>query len=51
MKHAEFMLINFPTFYEIKAEVLPPFGEKTRKIFMLEKNSNLLSAGDYFFPF
>ena len=46
---------ELPTFYEIKAEDLPPFGENPRKIFMLEKNSDILSAGDtewaYFFNF
>ena len=28
---------DLPTFYEIKAEDLPRFGEKTRKIFMFGK--------------
>ena len=36
---------DLPTFYEIKAEDLP-FGKKTRKIFMLGKLSDILSAGD-----
>ena len=40
------MLADLPTFYEIKAEDLPPFGKKTRKIFMLGKYSDILFAGD-----
>ena len=39
-------IADLPTFYEIKAEDLPPFGKKTQKIFMLEQDSNILSAGD-----
>ena len=37
---------DLPTFYEIKAEDLLPFGKKTWKIFMLRKYSDILSAGD-----
>ena len=37
---------DLPTFYETKAEDLPPFGKKTRKIFLLGKYSDILSAGD-----
>ena len=37
---------DLPTFYEIKAEDLPPFGKKTQMIFMLGKYSDILSAGD-----
>ena len=32
---------DLPTFYELKAEDLPPFGKKTRKIFLLEKYSDI----------
>ena len=35
-----------PTFYEIKGQNLPPYGKIMRKIFMLGKNNNILSAGD-----
>ena len=47
------MAADIPTFYEIKAEDLPPFGKKTRKIFMLGKYSNILSVDDkaHVFPF
>ena len=49
------MAADLPTFYEIKAEDLPPFGQKTRKIFMLGKYSDILSADDtelaHVFPF
>ena len=34
------------SFYEIKAEDLPPFGKKTRKIFMLRKYNDIWSAVD-----
>ena len=32
---------DLPTFYEIKAEDFPPFGKKTRKIFLLGKYSDI----------
>ena len=32
---------DLPTCYEIKAEDLPPFGKKTRKIFLLGKYSDI----------
>ena len=32
---------DLPTFFEIKAEDLPPFGKKTRKIFLLGKYSDI----------
>ena len=37
---------GLPTYYEMKAEDLPPFGKKMRKIFMLGKFSDIWSAGD-----
>ena len=37
---------DLPTFYEIMADDLPPFGKKTWKIFILRKNSDILSVGD-----
>ena len=40
------MITDLPTFYEIKAEDLPPFGKKTRKIFCSENIEIFLSAGD-----
>ena len=30
-------ILDLPTFYEIKADNLPPLGKNTRKIFMLGK--------------
>ena len=37
---------DIPTFYEMKAEDLPPFGTKQRGRFLCPgKNSNILSAG------
>ena len=42
---------DLPTFHEIKAKDLPPFGKKTRKIFMLGKYSDILSRKSLFFPF
>ena len=40
------MCTDLPTFYEIEAEDLPPFGKKTRKFIMIRKYSDILSAGD-----
>ena len=37
---------DLPTFYEINAEDLVPFGKKSRKIFMLRKFTDILSTGD-----
>ena len=39
-------IADLPTFYEIKAEDILPFGKKTWKICMLGKCSKVLSAGD-----
>ena len=41
-----FHVSDLPTFYEIKAEDLPPFGKKPQKIFMLGKFNDILSDGD-----
>ena len=35
------MFTDLPTFYQIKAEDLPLFGKKTRKIFLLGKYSDI----------
>ena len=35
-----------PTFYEIKAEDLPPFGKKRGRLFCSENIAIFLSAGD-----
>ena len=39
-------LFQTPKLFEIKAQHLPPYGEKMRKIVMLGKNNDILSAGD-----
>ena len=50
-----YALAELPTFYEIKAEDLPPFGKKTRKIFLLGKYSDIFICWwhrmSLFFPF
>ena len=37
---------DLPTFYEIKAEDLPPFGKKSGRFFCSENIAIFLSAGD-----